>query len=75
MTTLFSELNIGDFLSWSPDEVRAFNKLSLVACLLNDITRLKDNDRNILLKLLRLKGGKHERDFILAAQRHWKFLT
>lgn len=75
LTKLFSELNIRDFPSWSPGEIRAFNNLSLAACAINDVSHLNDRDRNTLLKLLRLKGGKHERDFILASQRHWKFLT
>lgn len=75
LTKLFSQLRIRDFLSWSPGEIRAFNNLSLLACVMNDVSHLKDNDQNTLLKLLRLKGGRHERDFILAAQRYWKFLT
>jgi hypothetical protein len=58
---------------WSPPERAAFDALSLLAALADDLDRWPPRSRQSLAALLRSKGGPRERDYVLKMQGHDRF--
>jgi hypothetical protein len=75
LTEIFSNGEIPDFKSWSGPEMKMFNELALAMVVMNNPDGLKKKDIKILSELMRLKGAKGEREFIITSQKYSKFFS
>jgi hypothetical protein len=57
------------------DERRAFATMAPLAFLIPDLERWPRRDRRLLATLMRAKGAPGEREYVLLAQRHRRFIS
>ena len=59
---------------WSESEMKGFNNLSLLAGMIPDLGRWSAKAKEEMLDLLKAKGGKREREYVLRTQHHDELL-
>jgi hypothetical protein len=63
-------LGIRRLAAWPPEERRAFERMALVVALVPDLARWPAADRRALVRLIRAKGGRSEREYARRLDRH-----
>ncbi|MCE2503450.1 MAG: hypothetical protein J4G05_05290 [Chlorobi bacterium] len=66
-------LNPKEVGAWPENEMRGFNDLSLLAGMIPDLELWSFKAKEEFVSLLRAKGGKREREYVLKSQRHRGF--
>jgi hypothetical protein len=66
-------LGLGAVERWSEDEQRALRRMAPVVDALPGLERWPRADRVLLGRIIRAKGGRHERNYVLLCQRHPRF--
>jgi len=66
-------LGISDWKHWSADEITGVLRMAPLLACLPDIERWGARDRRLLARIVRAKGSRRERDYVLLASRHQRF--
>jgi hypothetical protein len=70
---LAADLAIDSTRDWPAAERRSFARLAPVVATVPDLGAWPAGDRNLIVEMMRAKGGAQERDFALASGRNQKF--
>jgi len=66
-------LNAREWRRWSHDEITGFERLAPLIAMFPDLEAWTAREKSSLVRLIRAKGGKQERDFVDLSNRHSKF--
>ncbi len=58
---------------WSESEIRALNRLAPLVANIADLGRWPEKDKQHLVRIIRAKGGRQERRYVLQSNRHARF--
>ena len=65
-------LGVRSMATWTADERRAFDRLAPVVGLLDDLDRWPATPKRALVRLIRAKGGRSERDYVVRLRQRSK---
>jgi hypothetical protein len=66
-------LGISDWQRWSADEITGFHRMAPMLACLPDLGRWSARGKHLLVRIVRAKGSRRERDYTLLASRHQRF--
>lgn len=72
-TTVMASLGIRQLERWSRDEMIALIRLAPLLSAISDLRHWSRAEKRELVEIIRAKGGPHERQFVLACNRHPRF--